>query len=117
MRSTSQGGTAAVVGDLLEGEFEFVDLIVAGLVDAGRLAGGADEQAAEEIRKRGMIVPIADEAAEQIGPAQEGRIGGRGAADDDVVAAAGAGVAAVEHEFFGAEAAEMGFFVKRSRCC
>ncbi len=34
------------------------------------------------------------------------------AAHDDVVAAAGAGVAAVEHEFFGAEAGVVGIFVE-----
>ena len=47
------------------------------------------------------------------GRRSSGRIGRGGAADDDVIAAAGAGVAAVEHEFFGSEPAEMGFFVER----
>ena len=45
-----------------------------------------------------MVVPVADHAGEQIGPAQERRVGGRRAAEDEVVAAAGAGVTAVEHE-------------------
>ncbi len=40
---------------------------------------------------------------EQIRAAQERAVGGRGAAEHDVVAAAGAGVAAVDHEFLGAE--------------
>ncbi len=107
MRSTSQGGTfaGAGVGNLVEGDFEFVERVGAGFVDARVLAGGADEQAGEQIGQRRMILPEADQAAQQIGAAQERAVGGRGAADDDVIAAAGAGVAAVEHEFFGAEAA------------
>ena len=42
--------------------------------------------------------------AEQIGAPQEGAVGRRHAAEHDVVAAAGADVAAVEHELLGAEA-------------
>ena len=41
---------------------------------------------------------------EQVGAAQERAVGRRLAAEHDVVAAAGAGVAAVEHELLGAEA-------------
>ena len=53
-----------------------------------------------------MIVPVAHQAAEQVGPPEDRAVGRRGAADDDVVAAAGAGVAAVEHELLGAEPRE-----------
>ena len=49
-----------------------------------------------------MIVPVRDQAAQQIGPAQERRVVGGRAAEHEVIAAAGAGVAAVEHEFLGA---------------
>ena len=57
------GRSVAVIGNLLEGDFQFVDLIVARLIDARRLAGRADEVSAEQIRQRRMIVPIADQAA------------------------------------------------------
>jgi hypothetical protein len=50
--------------------------------------------------------------AQQVGPAQEGRIGRRGAAQHEVVAAAGAGVAAVDHEFFGRQARFVGRVVQ-----
>ena len=50
-----------------------------------------------------MILPVGDQAAQQIGPAQERAVGRRRAAEHDVVAAAGAGVPAVEHELLGAE--------------
>ena len=50
-----------------------------------------------------MVLPVQHQALEQVGPAQERAVGGRGAADDDVVAAAGAGVLAVDHELVGAE--------------
>ena len=50
-----------------------------------------------------MPLPVEHQALEQIGPAQERAVGGVHAAQHDVVAAAGAGVAAVDHEFVGAE--------------
>ena len=59
-----------------------------------------------------MVLPIEDQAFQQIGPAQERRIGGRGAADHDMIAAAGAGVAPVEQEFVGAEPDLTGVLVK-----
>ena len=51
-----------------------------------------------------MVLPVGDQAAQQVGPAQERAVGRRRAAEHDVVAAAGAGVPAVEHELLGAEA-------------
>ena len=51
----------------------------------------------------GMIQPIADHAAQQIGPAQERAVGRRRAAQHEMIAAAGAGVPAVQHEFLGAQ--------------
>ena len=50
-----------------------------------------------------MVLPIGEHARSRSGPAQERAVGRGGAAEHDVVAAAGAGVAAVEHEFLGAE--------------
>ncbi len=52
-----------------------------------------------------MALPVEHEALEQVGAAQERRVGRRRAAHDDMVAAAGAGVAAVGHELVGAEPA------------
>ena len=59
-----------------------------------------------------MALPIEHEALEQIGPPQERAVGGVGAAEHDVIAAAGAGVAAVDHELVGAEARVMRVLVK-----
>ena len=48
-------------------------------------------------------MPIGDHASQQIGPSQQWAVGGRRATKRDMVTAAGAGVTAVEHEFFRAE--------------
>ncbi len=63
-----------------------------------------------------MVVPVADQAAQQSGIAQEWE----NRRDDappikNVISAAGAGVAAVEHEFFRAQAAQARFFIQRRR--
>ena len=36
-------------GHLLEGNFQFIEVVVAGLIDAGRLAGRTDEHAGEQV--------------------------------------------------------------------
>ena len=69
--------SAAMVRNLLKRDFHFVDLIVARFVDARRLARGSDKDSAEEVRQRGMVVPVADQAAQQSGIPQDRRIGGR----------------------------------------
>ena len=52
-----------------------------------------------------MVVPVGQhEAAQHTGSTQEGRIRRRGAAEHEVVAAAGAGVATVDHELLGGQA-------------
>ena len=51
-----------------------------------------------------MVLPVGDDAGEQIGAAQERAVGRRDAAEHDVIAAAGADMTAVEHELLGAEA-------------
>ncbi len=103
----------AMIRNLLKRDFHFVDLIVASLVDARRLACGSDKESAEEIRQRGMVVPVADQAAQQSGISQDGRIGRRGSSDQNVISAARAGVASIEHEFFRGQAAQVRFFVQR----
>ena len=104
-----------MVRNLLKRDFHFVDLIVAGFVDARRLAGGSDKKSAEEVGKRRMVVPVADQAAQQPRISQDRRIGGRRSADQNVISAAGAGVPAIEHEFFRGQAAQVRFFVQRRR--
>jgi hypothetical protein len=80
---------------LRERNLELVQLVVAGFVQPRRLTGRPDEQAREQIRKRRMALPIKHQARQQIGPAQERRILRRRAAEHDMVAPAGAGVATI----------------------
>ena len=91
--------------DLGECDLDLVHRVVACLVDARRLTGRADEQAGEQIGQCRVVVPVADQAAQQVRPAQEGRIRHRGAAEHEVVTAAGAAVASVYHELLGTQAA------------
>ena len=88
---------------LPEGDLELVQRIVARLIDAWRLRGRSDEQTREQIGQRGMIVPIRNETAQQIGPSQEGRILETRTAQHEMVAAARPRMTTVEHEFLGAE--------------
>ncbi len=107
-RSTSQGGGGVALAGrrhLRERDLELVEHVLARLVDARRLAGRADEQAGEQIGERRVALPVEHQALEQVGPAQERAVGRRRAAEHDVIAAAGAGVAAVDHELVGAEPA------------
>ena len=105
----------AAFGNLLKRDFKFVQTVVPGLVDPRRLARRADERSAEQIRQRRMVVPIGQQRAEQVGAAEKRAVGRRRAAKHDVIAAAGAGVPAVEHEFFGAEPRLPGIFVQAGR--
>ena len=101
-RSTSHGGTSRCRRpEARERELDLVDAVVAAFVDSRRLARRSEEQSREQVRQRRVVVPVADQAAQQIGPPQERAVAGRGAAEHEVIAAAGAGVAAVEHELLG----------------
>ena len=51
----------AVLLNLCQRDFEFVNLVVARFVHTRCLAGGANEHAAEQVAERGMVVPIQDE--------------------------------------------------------
>ncbi len=57
--------------DLRERELQLVDAVLAGLVDARRLAGRAHEHPREQVRQRRVVDEVADQAAQQIGAAQE----------------------------------------------
>src|SRR5436305_7608654 len=89
---------------LRERDLELVERLVARLVDARRLAGRANEQAGEQIRERGVALPIKHRALEQIGAAQERALRGTGSAYDNVAAPAGAAFAAIAHEFLSSKA-------------
>ena len=111
------GGNArrAARRHLGERDLELVERIEPRFVDARCLARRPDEQSREQIRKRGMVLPEADDALEQIGPAQKWAVGRRRRADDDVIAAAGSGVLAVELKFLRAQPRLTGLFVERRR--
>ena len=97
------------------GDVEFIEQVLARLVETRRLAGRSDEQAGEQIGQRRMALEIENEALEQIGPAQERTVGRAFAAEHHVIAAAGAGMAAVDHELVGAEPREPRLLVNRLR--
>src|SRR2546423_11502538 len=99
--------------ELLERDAELVERVVARLVDARALARGPDEEPREEKRERGMVLPVGDQASQQIRAAQQRALHGRRAAERHVIAAARARVAPVEHELLGAEAREARFLVER----
>ena len=97
--AVDQPGRGLLAGfDLTERDLQFVQRVVARLVDARMLAGRADEQAGEEIRQRRMVEPVAEQALQKVRSPQQRRIGGGRSAQHHVVAAAGPGVAAVDHE-------------------
>ena len=113
MRSTSHGGHAALrgVGDLLQRDVHLEQRFVSRFVETRCLARRADEQAGEQVRQRGMVLPVGDDRGEQVGAPQERAVGRRHAAHDDVIAAAGAGVAAVGQILVGAEPRLLRFLV------
>src|SRR5882724_9910293 len=59
-----------------------------------------------------MTLPIEHQASEQIGPPEKRRVSRSGAPKHDVISAAGADMAAVEHEFVSAEPALTGLFIE-----
>src|SRR6516164_4415209 len=94
---------------------EFVELVVPRLVDARGLAGRADEQPREQVGQRRMPLPVQNQALEQVGSAQERAVGRGRSSQRNVIAAAGADVATVDHELVGAKPAETRFLVERVR--
>ena len=84
--------------DLRERDLQFRQAVLPRLVDARMLARRPDEQPAEQVRQARMVVPEAQQRLQQIGPAQERAVRGLCGAHHHVVAAAGADMAAVEHE-------------------
>src|SRR5205823_14505672 len=89
--------------ELLERDLELVERVRARLFDAWALARRPDEHPGEEIRERRMVLPIGDEAAQEVRTPQDRAVRRCRPSKRHVVAAAGAGVAPVEHELLGAE--------------
>ncbi len=100
-------------GHLREGDLQLVQRIVARFVHPRRLGRGADKQPGKQVGQRRVVMPVTDQAAQQIRAAQERRILGRGAAEYEVVATAGAGVAPVDHEFFRGQSGLSRLFVEK----
>ena len=72
---------------LAEGDLELVQAVVPRLVDPRGLAGGADEQAREEVTQRWVLVPVGHQASQQVRPPQKGAVRRAASAYDDVIAA------------------------------
>ncbi|EKD60037.1 MAG: hypothetical protein ACD_54C00976G0002 [uncultured bacterium] len=60
-----------------------------------------------------MALPMKNQAGQQIGAAQERAVRRGDAADHNMIAAAGAGMLAVDHEFIGTKAQLAGLFIDR----
>src|SRR6266446_10650776 len=59
-----------------------------------------------------MILPIGHQRAQQVGPSQEGRILVRWSSQNEMIASASAGMAAVQHELFCAQSRQPRFFIQ-----
>ena len=114
-RSTSHGGQCPLLRHLLERDPQLVRGVAPPFVDARRLARRANEHARKQIRQRRMVVPIGHQAPQQIGPPQKRAVGRRRPAEHHMIAAAGAGVRAVEIELFGAQPRQSRVFVDAGR--
>lgn len=91
--------------DLFEGGFKFIEGVASALVNSRSLTGRPDEQAGEQPGEGRVVIPEADEAAEQVRASQEGAVGGRGGSQYEVISSAGACVSAILLKFFSAESA------------
>ena len=97
-RHTAPLGQRRLAVELGERDLELVEALVARFVDTGGLAGRADEPPGEEVRKRGVVLPVGDNAAEEVRPAQKRAVGWCRAAEGEVVAPTSAGVRPIEME-------------------
>ncbi len=99
---------------LLESQLQLIERIVPRLIYARRLRGRAEEQTGEQVRQRRMVVPVGNQAAQHIRASQKGRVPSRRTAQHEVIAAAGAGMPAVEHELLGGQARLMRGLIQMS---
>src|SRR5450755_1740529 len=91
---------AVVRRQIAKGDLQFVQGIHARLVYARALARRADVHAGKQIRKRRMVLPECQHAAEQIRTAQERAVQDGRSSDHNMAATAGSEVAAVVGKFF-----------------
>ena len=96
----------AVFVDLFDGDFQLIQLVIAGFVNPRGLAGGPDKHAAEQVTQGRVVVPVQQQAGQQFRASQKRAVRRGCSTHHEVVAAAGAGVAAIGHELFGGQ---MGF--------
>src|SRR5262249_48446783 len=101
-QAVDKPGRNAAAGrrDLPERDFEFIKGIVPPLIEAWRLTGRSDEKPGEQVGERWMVLPIVQNAGQEVGAAEEWTVGGGHAAKHDVAAPTGGDVAPVECELF-----------------
>src|SRR5262245_29460582 len=97
---------------MTKSDLELVRRFVPRVVDARCLARRSDELARKQVRKRRMIVEVADEARQEIRSTQERTVRRSRPAERDVRAAARADLAPIEREFFRSEPCLARFFVE-----
>ena len=100
------------VAHLLERDFQLIQRILARLINTRMLAGGANEQPAEQEAERRVIMPEPQHGFQQIRPAQKRTVAGRRPAHHHMVAAAGADMPAIQHELLGHQPNFAGHFIK-----
>ncbi len=71
---------------LVEGDLEFIELLIAAFIDSGRLTRGTDEETGEQIGEGRMVLPVGDQAAQQVRAAQNRAVRRRRTANGDVIA-------------------------------
>ena len=107
--------TVGRVGYLLERDFHFVQSISAAFIDARSLTGRSDETARKQVRQRRMVVPITDQASQQIRPPQKRTVERRRRAQHHMVPPAGPGMPPVEIKLLRAQTAVEGLLVDSRR--
>ena len=101
--------------DLRKSDLQFIETVETRLVNPGMLAGGTDEQSAEEIREAGVVLPIGEQRPQEVGATEEGAVGGRRRPHDDVVATTGADMPTVKRKLLGSQPTLPGILVEARR--
>ena len=92
--------------ELLERQFQFVECIASAFIDTRSLTRWPDELPRKDVRQGRVVVPIRDQAPQQIGPSQERAVGRSRSPQHNVIAATGPRMFAVELEFFCSESSQ-----------
>ena len=104
-----------ILGHLAERDLQLVETLVPRFVDSRGLARRSHKPTGKQVGQRGVVVPVAQQARQQVGPAEERALSRRGTAQHQVIAAAGPGVPAVEHELLRPQPGQPGLLVKGRR--